>query len=551
MARGRGDMNWEHLRAFLWLQSRINANKTKRMGGLTVAIHSVLWVLAVVVAAGAFAGFFSIGFYLLGSQSAVTVMYVWDGVVGAFLFFWLLMLSMELQRSELLPIEKFLHYPASISSLFLINFVASIINERLSTFFFLPAMLGLSLGLSASRGAAMLWLFPLTFGFLLMVTAVTHQFRGWLAVIMMNKRHRRNVIAIVTFVSIAIFQLPGLSSRFFTSRRARSSIAGTNSEQAENLVTTANMVLPIGWLPYGARAASEGRYLAAALGFAGMTLIGALSLRRSYRTTMRLYTGNYGSGKTVKRRTVPAPRIEPAQTVSPVPGKVATSRVPFMELKFPRVSEQASAVAVAAFRSMMRAPESKMVLISPVILLLFFGTSILRMSVNPSEFARPLMATAVLLMILFGTTSLGMNQFAFDRSGFRNFVLSSVSRREILLGKNLAMIPVTLGLAVVAVILFQYFVPMRIDHFIAVLMQMITMYLLDCLYANFLSIVNPHAVASGSLRPAGKQTGKMFLYGLLTFVLFPMALAPSMIPLGAEYLFHLAGWYSGVPVFFL
>jgi len=237
--------------------------------------------------------------------------------------------------------------------------------------------------------------------------------------------------------------------------------------------------------------------------------------------------------------------------VEAVARKPVRTGVPFMELQFPRISEQASAVAVATFRSMMRAPEAKMVLISPIILLFFFGTSILRMSANPSEFARPLMASAVLLMILFGTSSLSLNQFAFDRSGFRNFVLSSASRRDILLGKNLAMSPVTLGLAVVALILLQYFFPMRIDHFIAVLAQMVTMFLLACLLANFLSIVNPTAVAAGSMRPAVKPSGKTILFMLLTFILFPTALAPSMIPLGLEYLFRLAGWYSGIPVFFL
>jgi hypothetical protein len=33
-------MNWEHLRAFLWLQSRITANKSKRAGTLSNTLYT-------------------------------------------------------------------------------------------------------------------------------------------------------------------------------------------------------------------------------------------------------------------------------------------------------------------------------------------------------------------------------------------------------------------------------------------------------------------------------------------------------------------------------
>src|SRR6202030_1506674 len=86
-------------------------------------------------------------------------------------------------------------------------------------------------------------------------------------------------------------------------------------------------------------------------------------------------------------------------------------------------------------------------------------------------------------------------------------------------------------------------------HFIAVLFQMITMFLLFCMISNFLSIVNPIAVAAGSLRPAVRPSGQAFLFALLTLLLFPLAMAPSMIPLALEYGLHWMGWYTGIPVF--
>lgn len=544
-------MNWEHLRAFLWLRSRIRANQSKRAGSLTNVLHSILWAIEGIIAIVAFCGTAAIGMYLLSTWTPTRLMYAWDLLIFGFLVFWVAFLSAELQRSELLPLEKFLQYPISVSSLFLINYVASVASERLTMFFYLPAMLGLSVGLVIARGVGMLWMFPLVASFILMVTAVTYQFRGWLAILMMNKRHRRTVVTVVTVATMLLFQLPYLSSRVFGTRRHPTSVASMSNEQRVRFAALANEYVPLGWLAYGAKSSAEGKSMPALLGFAGMTLIGILSLRRSYRTTVQLYTGNYGSGRTrsapvgtVVERSVAMPS---ATSVSPK----AVSKGSLLEMKLPWFSEQATAVALATFRSLTRAPEAKMVLISPVIMLLFFGGAAVRWSSNPSEFTRPLMATGALTMILFTMSQLAINQFAFDRSGFRNFVLSSASRRDILLGKNLALAPITLGLAAIAVTLLQWFYPMRMDHFIGVLLQMMTMFLLNCLLSNFMSIINPTAVAAGSLRPAVKPSGKTILFGLVMMMTFPLALAPSMIPLGMEYFFHWMGWYTAIPVFLL
>jgi ABC-2 type transport system permease protein len=542
-------MNWEHMKAFLWLNSRLRANKAKRSSELSNTLHTIIMVLAVVSAIGAFIGSLVLSMRLLVKVPPSTVMYIWDGLVAAFLFFWIVTLSIELQRSELLPLEKFMHYPISVSGLFLINYVASILSEHVAVFLFIPAMLGLSVGLVFGRGFAMIWLFPLLAAFILMVTAVTYQFRGWLAVLMLNKRHRRSVITIVTVTTMLLFQLPYLSTRVFGSRR-RGTPAITSREQVERIATQASMIAPPGWLPYGARASAEGRFLPPILGIAGMTLIGVFSLRRSYRTTVRLYTGNYGSGRTKAVRSGPSKVDLPkaAEPLVQVPNRGATS---IIELTLPWVSEQTSAVASATFRSFTRAPESKMVLLSPLIMVFFFGASVSRWSSHSAEFTRPLIASGVLGMLFLSVNQLAMNHFAFDRSGFRNYVLASASRRDILLGKNLAMAPVALGLAGVVLTLLQWILPMRIDHFIAILFQTITMFLLFCMFGNFLSIVNPTAINAGSLRPAVRPSGKTILLGLLTFVLFPVVLAPSMIPLGLEYLVHWMGWYTGIPVFLL
>jgi hypothetical protein len=308
------------------------------------------------------------------------------------------------------------------------------------------------------------------------------------------------------------------------------------------------MTVPLGWLPYGAMASAEGRFLPPVLGILGMAIIGAVSLRRSYRTTVRLYTGNYGSGQTKKSKKAAVILPKKAAEHSPQTLSQPLAARSFLEMRLPWVSEQASVVAVTTLRSLTRAPEAKMVLLSPLVMIFVFGASVLRMSSRPGEFTRPLMASGVLTMILFGMGQLAGNQFSFDRSGFRNFVLAAAPRREILLGKNLAMVPIILGLALLAVILLQVAYPMRLDYFIAVLFQMVTMFLLFCMFSNFVSILNPNATTAGSLKPAVKPSGKAILFGLLTMALFPFALAPSMIPLGLEIGLHWRGWLPGIPI---
>jgi hypothetical protein len=252
-------------------------------------------------------------------------------------------------------------------------------------------------------------------------------------------------------------------------------------------------------------ASGEGRLLPPLLGIAGMTFIGAISLRRSYRTTLRLYTGNYGSGKT---QTSAASSIAASDRMpSPAPAPRSRARS-MMDWEIPWVSEQAATVALSTLRSLLRAPEAKMVLLSPIILTFVFGAPMMRLSSNPSEFTRPLMASGGLLMILLSVGGLAMNQFAYDRSGFRNYVLAPSDRKEILLGKNLALAPVTLTLSALVLAMLQWFVPMKIDHFVGVLCQAITMYLLFSLFSNFVAILNPTAIAAGSMRPAVRRRSK-------------------------------------------
>jgi hypothetical protein len=167
--------------------------------------------------------------------------------------------------------------------------------------------------------------------------------------------------------------------------------------------------------------------------------------------------------------------------------------------------------------------------------------------VPPAEI-RPLMAFGVAAMVLLvsGVQLIG-NQFGYDRAGFRAYVLSPLPRREILLGKNLAVAPVGLGLAAASLLVIGAVFPMRADHYPAVLAQLLTAYLIFCMLANALSIMAPIPLAAGSLQPASIKAVPVLLQMVFLMVM-PLAIAPVLVPYGVEILLDKLDVISGVPI---
>ncbi len=570
-------MNLQHFWTFLWLHWRLRLNQIKRGGVANAVILGILLVGGVLLGALMFFAMLLIGIFALADVGAPVLMYVWDGLVVAFLFSWMIGLLAELQRAEALSLQKFLHLPVPLGGVFLLNYLSSLVSFTLVLIG--PAMAGLILGLAISRGPAMLWLVPLAAAFLLLVTAVSYQFQGWLASLMVNKRRRRTIIVVVTSAFVLLAQLPNLINfyqpwsgrhdevhkrfeeeqkelqRAFNAReinaeelqrRQKESIEKLHEQSQRTLQTiekTArilNVVLPPGWLAWAAMALAEGDYPVVFLCLFGMTLLGSASLWRAYRTTLLLYTGQFTARMTATKVSAPAPS-------TPAPPKSPAPPASFLERELPGLSPQASAITFAMFRSLVRAPEAKMLLLTPVLMVVVFGAMFLRSETHPPEPVRPLFPVAAMTMILFTLTQLLGNQFGFDRSGFRVFVLCPARRGDILLGKNLAVAPLAGTLGLIGLGVLQIVYPMRVDHLLATLPAFVSMYLIFCLLANCLAILAPMPIASGTMRPTSARGLPLLLNFALTLVL-PVALAPVLLPLGVEVLAEEFGSVPGVPI---
>jgi len=566
-------VNWEHLKTYIWVRWCLSANQVRRSGPIGAIIAVILTALRALGGIITFIVGVLVGVFALRQAEPRVVMVVWDGIVAGFLIFWLIGLMSELQRTELLSLDNFMHLPVSPAGAFLINYAGSSIG--LSLILFLPAMIGLWIGLTLSRGPAMLLLFPLIAAFFLMVTAVTYQFRGWLASMITNPRRRRTIITVVSLLFILTFQIPNILTHFppgaeakrqagqgayqefasgritreehekqLAAKRAALEINRTrDSDKNYEITRLVNMVVPPGWLPYGAAALAHGRGLQALAGIAGMGLIGLVSLCRSYRTTIRLYTGDFNAGRTrrkVQERT--APENAKADTGAGAPSA-------FLEKRLPRISEHASAISLACFRSLIRAPEVKMMMLSPLFVMVVFSGMLAGRGGNVPALVRPLIALGLEAFILIlGMTGFVGNQFAFDRSGFRAFVLSCALRRDILLGKNLSLLPFAFILMAFIIGVSQWINPMRPDHLAAVLLQAIPMYLLFCLAGNILSILAPITLKPGSGKPASHQ-GIRVLFQVVFIFIVPVPVGLTLIPLGVEALFSLMKWAAWFPTF--
>jgi hypothetical protein len=202
---------------------------------------------------------------------------------------------------------------------------------------------------------------------------------------------------------------------------------------------------------------------------------------------------------------------------------------------------------MAALRSLMRAPEAKMALLAPLIMVVVFGGILFSSQAIPPAGLRPLIAVGSAGVVLLSAIQLLGNQFGYDRTGFRAYVLSPIPRREILLGKNLAVAPLVFVLGTSIVVIVGCVFPMRVDHYPAVLIQLVSTYFLFALLANMLSILTPMAVAPGSMKASNVKILPV-LVQLAVMLFFPLVFLPAAIPIGIEALLSEFDILNGWPV---
>ena len=539
-------MNRSQLRTIIWLRWRLTRNQWSRGGQLNAAITMIVFVIGLAIGAGGGIGGVVAGTFALAKASPQVTLVVWDMIVGVFLFLWMAGIVSDIQRAEAIDVSRMLHLPISLRDIFLVNYLAS--HLTLSIILFLPGMLGLSLGLVLGGKWPMICMFPLVLGFIFMITAWTYCLRGWLVTLMMNKRRRRAIIAGITFAFILLTQLPNLLGNLLHDhKRHRPGAAKSvqpdeptataqrsrDSRALPHAVLVAHNYVPFLWVGNGAMSLARGNAWPAVLGAAGTFGIGALGLRRAYRSTLRFYQGHATGKRSAQRR-----------KVRKFTGAVRSN---FVERKLPGVPEEAAAAALAFFRSLSRASEVKMMLATNIVMLLVFGAMIfVRRAATLSEDFKPFIAAGAVTVAFWGMLQLMFNQFGCDRGGFRTLALSPVPRRQILLGKNLAFLPIGVGIGLTFLVLAK--IALRIS-FIVVLaagLQLVTAFLLLSMAGNLLSVLVPYRIAPGSLKPT-KASAMTTVLIIFSHLLFPTVMVPIFLPPAVGLLLSKLGWLPAAP----
>lgn len=447
-----------------------------------------------------------------------------------------------------------MHLPVSLGQIFVVNYFAS--HLALIILMVVPGMIGLALGLGFSRGLHMWLLVPLALSMVFMITSWTYCFRGWLATVMGNPRRRRSIIMGLTFGLILAGQAPNLYFNLYLNRARSSSPSPQSSEERqqqraerradkqeaiETFIAAQKYIPPL-WVSYGARELANERPLPAVLGTMGLLALGALGLRRAYRSTLRFYLGE------TNRTEIKSSPPPDAATKSDSPAKPVKDGTHWFEHRIPGVPEQATALALATFRSMTRAPEIKMALGTPFIIMIIVGATVItRPAPEIANGLKPFVTTACMIFSLFLSVQLLANSFGFDRHGFRSLVLCPAQRRLLLLGKNIAAIPVSAGIGLLLLAGSAWWVKLPLLGVIAAVFQLLTMLALAGMAGNLISILMPIRIPSGSMKPTKMPAGKMIMM-ILFNLLFPLALMPAMLPPLAEIIWRQMDMPSAVPI---
>jgi hypothetical protein len=411
-----------------------------------------------------------------------------------------------------------------------------------------------------------------------MITAWTYCLRGWLASLMANQRRRRTIMVAIAMTMMLVGQLPNLYFNVFRTREPHSRRGPRTAEteaakerrkeetsQTVALAARIHPFVPLLWLPDGARHVAAGRAWAAVLECSGCVLLGMLGLRRAYRTTLRYYQGDVGQTARAKTNgkasaAQPLPALDPANPAAPAgplgpalslskgPARPTSCRGGLLEVQFRRIPDEALAVALATLRSLSRAPEVKMAFAMPLLATVVLGVIFLgrTRAALPDE-VKPFLASGVVGMLWFLLFQFFSNQFGYDRQSFRTFVLSATDRRLILLGKNLAIVPVVAGMGILLLGIGTFLAKLPLLDTVAAIFQLVTMLAILCLAGNCLSIIAPYRVQGGSMK-AAKVPVKSMLLGLAGTALLPILLVPVYVAPLAGLLWQIAGGSPLVPV---
>jgi hypothetical protein len=502
------------LRALVWLKWRLFVNSLRsrramvgRAAGALSTLAGLLFSLIFAVSLGVIAYFLSAppaaGPYSM-PEPMLRVGYV-------FLFF---VFTMAFTSWMLIPLmfgggggfepSRMLLYPVSLRKLFVFDLLSDLTN--LISVFAVPIIFAVGLGVGLARGRVagglLVSVFATAFG---LAAAKLVAF----GVGALMREHKARGEMLLAMLGAAL---------------------GLGGALAGQLLPLMDRYAPYleaaRWTPPGAAGyglaqglgPGGGGALALSLVTLGLYSVGCLLL--AYRVARRTALGLGGAGA---RRASRVPRAE-------------KGRRELVGWRLPLASPELSAIFEKEVRYAARNAQMRVVALMAVGLTIVLrmapsgGTRAGRGFAEFTPYADGAGAVFSVLYIFTLVSPLSTNLFGFDGSGMRALVLSPVSRRVILLGKNLAVLAVTallVGVGVFAGGLF--FRDLTAGALLFVVLAFLTYAPLFALFGNFLSLRFPKRVEFG------KRMSRSGVAGLLMVPFFLAMLLPPGVAIAAAH----------------
>ncbi len=535
-----------HVNTLLWLKWAGFRHSMRNLSSILAVIVTVLMVVGAVVIGCAFGiGFFFLGAAVLPEENPIAILGILDGVVAFFLFLLLTSLMIEFQRSETIDFRKMLYLPVSLRTVFILNYFVSLLSPAF-ILFAIPVA-GLILGLAIGFGAHMLLAGVLALAFLLMVTAWVYYLRGYILVLLENKRRRRTLLLVLPIFFITLSQLPNLvmslgafakrNSDGEDTKKVPSWVAEIATEldkvSPEDVLTAVNAWVPLGWFPLGTHAVQQGNTATASLCFAGLAAFGGLGLGLGYRSTLRYYRGQT-TGKAQKKPTNEGNRTR---------GRCWPERT------LPFVDDDTAACAWTNFTALFRHPQARMGLIMPIIFgVIIFGSILTRGAPADSPVLRSVVPILLPALSIMASIVWMSNIFGADGEGFRSWMLLPTPRYKYILGKNLAVYPLVLTQTLILLGLSGILLRPSPVAVAVALLQITQLFLTACILGNLFSMYFPFRIPSEIIR---RTSTKMFVAALASLVFFcflPVFVIPTLFCAFVDPFASGLSEYSGRPV---
>ena len=505
----------DQIKALLRLRFVLFKNRLSLTRKFSFVFTVLLAFLFLMVSLGVGVGMYFLPRTLRGEEASWLLMFYVDIYLGLFLLVWVSSLLMEIQRADFVDFRKMLYLPVSLKMVFAMNSLSSVISPM--TMFFVFPVLGLTLGLVRDFGMLSWLVLPLAAAFFLMLNSWTYYFRGWLAVLMENKKRRRFLMVFLPFLVFAVAQAPNL---MFTATRGlrtqNKSHRGVQTESLQEVLFTVNKIVPVGWFPYGAQALQQRDLSSLSFCFLGLLSLGAIGLVKGYRSTWNYYLGV----QTLRKPT----SNESKQDKGKRKRRLFALNIPYLQ-------SDTSALTLACFLGYLRHPRVRMQmavgLFMPLIFLVIFHKG---MSDSPKMFAWHGKALPLLLVVL---PMLNMSVFVFSVFGnspreFQAYLLFPIEKRKLIAAKNLALFPFVGGIHLLIVSTGAILLSLSCLEIVNLLIQIVPLYLLFCIGGNFSSIYLPYRIRMETMGRSKSMSGS-FLTDLFFLTLVPILLLPSVV----------------------